>query len=764
MKSMARWAVDNTPAMNVAMIAVLAAGTWCMASMQREFWPYYVLDEIEIRVAYPGASPEDIEEAICEKIESAVASIYGIDEINATASEGSGSVRLILDSGVSQSGVQQILGDVRAAVDQIPSFPLLAEAPVISQRIPNSTAIQVGLMGPDSNSIASAIELRRTAERVRDDLLRLESISQVELLGVPEFQIDVELREETLRQYGLTLSDVAQIIREENVEIPGGTLRSASQEILLRGSNRSNIGSEIAQLPIINTPNGLTLRLRDLGTVRDAFSDATAISRINGHPGIAISVNTTQSEDLLKVGRDVYAYLDNAKLPDGYSMVAYRDRSDDVRDRLSLMLKNGWQGLLLVFILLALFLEMRLAFWVAMGIPIAVCGAGVVMYFTGQTLNLTSLFAFLIALGIVVDDAIVIGENIYVHRSLGKDFRQAAIDGTLEVMPSVIVSVSTTVIAFLPLMFVTGQLGRFTTVLPLAVIAMLIVSLMESVTVLPSHLAHQRNLFLTAVGWLLTPLRFVAVLFGSLNQRFSKLLDVFIERLYLPVLSRALANPALVITMAVGLLVVSAGIVRSGRVPFVVLPRVDSNVLTVLVAYPNGTPASVTDEATTRIESALAEVNKELAEQGASGREDGVVLAMHRAVGFGASSTGDVSTGSHVGSVTVSLIDSGSIPASSMSRLDQSPASMSTDSRSRTKLVPWACPWLTFPKRCVRHITVTKSCDCNVIGTKSSFESAIPSINVTHWQTFVRFDIELPTATSFRLPNSPTSRWRGLIR
>lgn len=671
MKSMVRWAVDNTPAMNVAMIALLAAGTWCMTSMQREFWPYYVLDEIEIRVAYPGASSEDIEEAICEKIESAVATIYGIDEINATASEGSGTVRLILESGVSQSDVQQILGEVRAAVDQIPSFPLLAEAPVISQRIPNSTAIQIGLIGPDSDSIESAIELRRTAERVRDDLLRLDSISQVELLGVPEFQIDVELREETLRQYGLTLPDVAQIIREENVEIPGGTLRSASQEILLRGSNRSNVGSEIAQLPIVNTSSGLALRLHDIGTVRDAFSDATAISRINGHPGIAITVNTTQSEDLLRVGRDVYTYLDNAKLPDGYSMVAYRDRSDDVRDRLSLMLKNGWQGLLLVFILLALFLEMRLAFWVAMGIPIAVCGAGVVMYFTGQTLNLTSLFAFLIALGIVVDDAIVIGENIYVHRSLGKNYRRAAIDGTLEVMPSVIVSVSTTVIAFLPLMFVTGQLGRFTTVLPLAVIAMLIVSLVESVTVLPSHLAHQRNLFLAVVGWLLTPLRFIAVLFGFLNQRFSKLMDGFIERFYLPVLSRSLTNPALVTTMAVGLLIVSAGIVRSGRVPFIVLPRIDSNVLSVLIAYPNGTPASVTDEATTRIESALAEVNKELAEQGASEREDGVVLAMHRAVGFGASSTGDVSTGSHVGSVTVSLIDSGMRKVSAKEIIDR---------------------------------------------------------------------------------------------
>ena len=282
MKSIVRWAVDNTPAMNVAMLALLAVGAWCMASLQREFWPYYDLDEIDIRVAYPGASPEEVEEAICEKIESAVASIYGIDEINATASEASGNVRLVLDADVNQSEVQQILGDVRAAVDQIPSFPLLSQKPVISQRIPNSTAIQIGLMGPDDNSIESALQLRRIAERVRDDLLRLPSISQVELLGVPEFQIDVELREQTLRQYGLTLSDVAQIIREENVEIPGGTLRSESQEILLRGSNRSNVGHEIARLPIINTTSGLTLRLSDLGTVRDAFSDDTAISRING--------------------------------------------------------------------------------------------------------------------------------------------------------------------------------------------------------------------------------------------------------------------------------------------------------------------------------------------------------------------------------------------------------------------------------------------------------------------------------------------------
>ncbi len=629
-----------------------------MASLQREFWPYYDLDEIEVRVAYRGASPEEVEEAICEKIEAAVSSISGLQTIYSTATEGSGQVRLELHADVDKADVQRILGEVQAAVNQIPSFPALAEAPVIRQRVPNSTAIQVGIIGPDDDSIESALRLRRIAENIRDELLAHSSMSKVELQGVPSFQIDVEVSEEALRKYRLSLSRVAEILREENLEMPGGTLRTESQEILLVGSNRSSVGRQIAEIPL-TLPNGVVIELGELGTVRDEFSDDTSISRMNGRPAIALSVDTTQTEDLLEVGRDVYAYLDTKQLPDGYSMVAYRDRSDDVQDRLSLMIKNGWQGLVLVFVLLALFLELRLAFWVAMGIPVSLLGACIVMYFTGQTLNLTSLFAFLIALGIVVDDAIVVGENIYVHRSMGKNFPQAAIDGTAEVMPSVVTSVITTVVAFLPMMFVTGSLGRFTTVLPLAVIAMLLISLGECVTILPSHLAHRDNLCLSFLAWLLTPVRFVAGSFAWMNQHVGRLLERFIERAYIPSLRWSLRNSATVVALAVGLLVVSAGVVRSGKVPFVVLPRIDSNVLMLLIAYPNGTPASVTDEATKRLEAAIAEVNQQTIDEALTDREEGVVIAMHRAVGHGASSTGEVSSGSHVGSITVSLIDSG---------------------------------------------------------------------------------------------------------
>lgn len=658
MKALVRWSVANSPAMNIIMLVLLGAGAFCAVSLQREFWPFFELDEIEIRVVYRGAGPEEIEEAICEKIEAAVSSIAGIETIYSTATEGVGAVRLELDSDVDRSDVQRILAETRAAVDQIPSFPALAEEPDIRQRVPRSTAIKVGVIGPNDESVDAALELRRIAENVRDDLLARPGISQVELQGVPDFEVDVEISEEALRKYNLTLSQVATIIREENLEIPSGTLKTDSQEILLVGSNRSSIGREIARIPL-TLPNGVVIELGELGQVRDEFSDDAAISRMNGRPAIALSVESTQTEDVIVVGRQVYRYLDEKQLPPGYSMVAYSDRSDDVQDRLNLMLKNGWQGLLLVFILLALFLELRLAFWVAMGIPISLLGACAVMYFTGQTLNLTSLFAFLIALGIVVDDAIVVGENIYVHRSKGKSYFQAALDGTLEVMPSVVTSVITTVIAFLPMLFVTGKLGRFTTVLPLAVVSMLLISLGECITILPSHLAHRDNLFLTFMSWLLTPVRFLGKALAWLNGRVSRLLDSFIERFYLPSLRWSLKNPAIVISLAAALMVVSVGVVRSGNVPFVILPRIDSNVLQLMIAYPNGTPVSVADNATRRLEAALARVNEQSIDEKLTDREEGVVIAMHRAVGYGASSTGEVSSGSHVGSITVSLVDSG---------------------------------------------------------------------------------------------------------
>lgn len=659
MKSVIRWAVDNAPATNTIVLAVLMLGIWSAASMQREFWPYSNLDVVQVRVEYRGASPEEIEEGICQRIEEAVRAVNGVYRITSVAREGSGTVMIELNSDVSEADVQEILGEIRSRVDGIPSFPELAEKPVVQRQEPRTTAISIGVIGPDDDSILASLALRDLAERIRDEVLLEEGISQAEVIGVPDYQIDVEISEEVLRRYGLTLAQVANAVRTENVEVPGGTLKTASQDILLRGSNRQTSGEAISSIPLVRDAGGVVLTVGDLGEVRDAFTDDSAISRINGRPGLSVQIDTAKTEDIIRVGSIVKDFIQNYELPNDYELIYFRDRTDDVEARLMLLVKNGWQGLLLVFILLTLFLELRLAMWVSMGIPLSIAGALIVMHGTGQTLNMTSMFAFLIALGIMVDDAIVIGENIYVHRSMGKSFRDAAIDGTVEVMPSVVTSVLTTMLAFLPMLFMTGRLARFTQVLPMAMIAILLFSLAEALTILPSHLAHKDGLGMKSLGWLLGPFRFIATGIGYVNRFVSTLLAAFIEKVYLPSLRWSLRFPALTICSAFTFLMVTVGIVRSGVVPYIVLPQIDSNFCTVMVAFPDGTPERVANEATIRLEEAILAINQEAKDEGLTENPNGIVSAVHRSVGYGASTDGDVSSGSHVGSLTVQLIEVG---------------------------------------------------------------------------------------------------------
>ncbi len=489
MKSMVQWAVRNTPAMNTLMISLIVVGAICLMKLRREVFPEFDLEIILVSVPYPGASPDEVEEGICQKIEEAVRSIEGIKYQTSVAQEGSGHVVLELDANVKD--VQKVLNEVRSEVDRIPSFPMLAEERQVKQITLREPVIQVGIVGPNRVDPESELVLREITEQVRDDLLQQPAVSQANILGAREYQIDVEIPEATLRKYGLTLKQVADIIRRENVEIPGGTMRTESQEVLLRGKNKRTIGEDLLAIPLVTAPGGVVLTIGDLGTVRDEFDDTiTSVSRINGEPGLVISVERTTSEDLLAMVADVKSYVAQKELPPGYRMEVWGDQSIEVAARLDMLRDNGLQGLVLVFVLLALFLEMRLAFWVAIGIPIAILGTCGVLFAFGHTLNMLTSFAFLMVLGILVDDAIVVGENIYTHRSLGKSFRQAAIDGATEVLPSVCASVVTTVIAFMPLMFVAGVMGKFLGVMPVAVIAALLISLAEATFILPCHLGH----------------------------------------------------------------------------------------------------------------------------------------------------------------------------------------------------------------------------------------------------------------------------------
>ena len=443
MKGLIRWAISNTPAMNTLMVGIIIVGGFCMMEMRRELFPEFDLEIIFVEVPYPGASPEEVEEGICQKIEEAVQSIEGIDKIISGAQENGGFVVIELESDVKD--VQKTLNEVRSEIDRITSFPELAEDPEVKQFTLRKVAIRLGVMGPESEDPQNQVALREIAEKVRQDLLLLPSVSQVQVVGAKDYQIDVEIPEATLRKYGLSLNQVAAAIRRENVEVPGGTMRTQSQEFLLRGKNKQLRGDQIAKIPLLTQAGGVVLTVGDLGTVSDEFSDVTAESWVNGRPAVVLAVDKTSKEDLLKIVDEVNEYVATHPLPEGYGLETWMDTAVLVQQRLDLLTENGLYGLLLVFFILTLFLEFRLAFWVAMGIPLSMLGACAVLYFTGQTMNMLSMFAFIMALGILVDDAIVIGENVFTHRGMGKGHIQAAVEGTIEVLPSVLASVTTTI-------------------------------------------------------------------------------------------------------------------------------------------------------------------------------------------------------------------------------------------------------------------------------------------------------------------------------
>ena len=580
MKSVIKWAIANSPAMNTFLIAALLVGSISMVIMRREVFPAFALEILLVTVPFPGATPIEVEEGICQKIESAVANVDGVKKLTSVAREGSGFIILELNNTVTD--VQKVLNEVRSEIDQVRSFlPPRAEDPDVRQIVFRSPALSVGIIGPDVSDDAprdgpehlqADLQLRELTEQVRDDLLDLRpappnnpvrrlfaplfqpkgpAVTSAEIAAERPYEIAVEVDEDALRKYDLSLGTLAQRIRQQNTDVPGGKMETASQEMLLRGNNKREIGTGIAELPIVTQPNGDIITVGDLGTVIDGFAETTSINLINGKPGLVIEISKTNKEDLFTVVETVKKYVAEKKVPAGYSLEIWGDISEDVIDRIDLLSRNGIQGLILVFLVLAIFLDLRLAFWVAMGIPISILGAGFVLLAFGQTLNMLSMFAFLMALGIVVDDAIVVGENIYLKREQGLSYFNAAVAGTIEVLPSVTASVTTTIIAFLPLMFVTGVMGKFIEIMPLAVIAMLIISLVESTFILPCHLAHQDNLFMTILSRVLYIFKPLVIVLEWVNKKASGGLEWGINRLYDPLLKFSLSSRSIVLAVCV---------------------------------------------------------------------------------------------------------------------------------------------------------------------------------------------------------------------
>jgi multidrug efflux pump subunit AcrB len=676
MKSVVQWAIKNSPAMNTFLIAAMIVGTISMVVMRREVFPNFALEIILVAVPLPGATPDEIEASICQKIESEVASIDGVKKLTSVAAENVGYVVLELNGNVKD--VQKVLDEVESAMQKV-RLPELAEQAEIEQIVFRAPAISVGILAPESDrepTLAEQRKLRDIAEEIRRDLLDLTAvppesfprrmlaslfqpkgavISSAEIAGERPFEISVEVSEDTLRKYGLTLDGVANEIRNQTADVPGGTMKTDSQQLILRANNEGKTGEAISKLPLVTTDgNSAPITVGDIATVIDGFTETDDRTLINGREGLVVKVAKTNEEDLFTIVESVKHYVAQKKVPAGYTLDTWGDVSIDVHDRIELLSRNGIQGLILVFLVLAVFLELRLAFWVAMGIPISILGAGFILLMTGQTMNMLTMFAFLMALGIVVDDAIVIGENIYAKREAGLNHIAAAIEGTYEVLPSVIASVSTTIIAFMPLMYVTGVMGKFISIMPVAVIAMLVISLLESTFILPSHLAHDDNLFMRAIGLVLYVFKPLISVFVWINGKASVAMEWSIKKFYEPLLWFSLGHKSIVMASVLSLFLFAIGLVLAGIAPFSFFPNMDGREINATVTFPDGSREQYTEAALDELEAAFRRVDQRVIDRTGTS----VIKNLYRSVGeVGRDNAGPaaITRGAHVGKIEIEL-------------------------------------------------------------------------------------------------------------
>ena len=580
MKHAISWMAENHVAANLLMLLFVVGGLVMSRSIKQEIFPEISLDTIRVSVEYPGAAPEEVEEGIILKIEENLTGVDGIKEVRSTASEGMGTVDVVVREGADPNLVLQ---DVKNAVDRIVTFPEDAERPVISKLLNRREVISVIVYGD-----LSPKSLRQQAERIRDELLELPGITQVDLGGVRNYEISVEIPEDVLRRYGLTLDEVARRIRMSSVDLPGGRIKTPTEEVLLRTKGKRYFGPGYRDIIIVARPDGTAVRLKDIAEVKDGFEDTDQYARFDGRPAAMIKVFRVGDQRPLDISEAVKKYVARKEkdLPPSVRISTWNDSSEKLRSRLHLLQKNAILGLILVCVVLGLFLEIRLALWVMLGIPVSFLGALFIMPGLDLSINMISLFAFIMALGMVVDDAIVIGENIFEHRQKGKTFARAAVDGAIEVGIPVIFSILTTVAAFVPLIFVTGTIGKFIRVIPLVVISILSVSLVESLFVLPAHLSFGARK--GESGGLLGAIRAVRIRFGSW-------LDAVIQGPYRHLLVLCLEHRYSTVAAGIAVLLLMAGLFEAGFIKFRFMPEVESDKIKVFIEMPVGTSIENTE-------------------------------------------------------------------------------------------------------------------------------------------------------------------------
>ena len=586
------WMARNHVTTNLLMLLLLIGGLFVTATIKKEVFPEFELDRVSVSVSYPGASPEEVERGVVLAIEEAVRGLDGIKELSATAAEGGGQVSIEL---LPDANAQKVYTEIRQQVDRITTFPVDTEQPQVSLASHRHGVLTMQIYGD-----VSEMALRETVEQVRDRLLQDPGITQIDISGGRDFEILVEIPQAQLRRYGLTLEEVAERIASASVELPGGRLDTSGGDVLLRISDRREWADEFARIPIIAGANGSVVTLADLATVYEGFESSDRYASYNSQRSIGLEVMRVGDQTPLGVSEAVHAAMPEIgrDLPDGIDWEINRDRSDTYRQRRDLLLKNASYGLVLVLLLLGAFLELKLAFWVTMGIPISFLGGMLFLPSLDISINVVSMFAFIVALGIVVDDAIVVGENIYAYREQGDRPLHAAVIGTREVAIPVTFAILTNFAAFMPLYFIPGTMGKIWRAIPVVVVAVFVISWVESLLILPSHIAHTR---LGARSRLTTRLHVQ-------QQRFSAGVSRFIEQRYRPLLALCVRWRGMTVACGFAILILVLAYVMSGRIGRELFPRIESDRAVVSATLPIGSPLSKAKEAEKRLLDALSKV------------------------------------------------------------------------------------------------------------------------------------------------------------
>lgn len=610
---------------DVIMLLLFIFGYFGLGSLKSTLFPEVESRNIAINVVYPGASPEEIEEGIVLKIEDNLKGLTGVERVSSVSKENTGTITVEVLKGYDTDLIVQ---DVKNAVDRIPSFPADMEPPTVFKQENLNFAYSFALTGE-----VDLKTLKTFARRVETDLLAVEGISKVGLSGFPAEEIEIAFRENDLQAYNISFAQAAAAVRAGNLEITGGKIKTEKEEYLIRARSKEYFAEGLKDIIIKADQNGNLIRLMDVADVYDRWSDEPDRNYLNGHPSVVITIQNTIDEDILFITDYLNQYVENFNAKNNVVKAEIiRDGSVNLRQRIELLTNNGIVGFILVLVVLAFFLNIRLAFWVAISIPISMMGMFILAAFYGLTINVMSLFGMILVIGILVDDGIVIGENIYQHYEKGKSAVQSAIDGTLEVFPAVFSAVTTTIIAFSAFFFLDGRLGDFAPSLAFVVMGTLFISLIEGAFILPGHIAHSKSLR--------GPIK---------KNKFEKFMDnilsFFRDRVYKPFLLFSIKNTVFALAVPTAFFLLTIGAIGGGLIGVTFFPFIERDDLAISIELPPGTRDIITENVLTKIEKATWRVNEKLSADRAD--SNNVVIKIQKKIG----------PGTNVGTVNVTLLD-----------------------------------------------------------------------------------------------------------